>query len=239
MIRLSRRAIILVSVAAAGVAIWLPAARPAAIHDLDIERHRGRYELVANAHLEAPAEAIYAVLTDYDDNRFGRISSVYKESGFLEPASDGTPIVYTLMEGCLMFYCVSMRRVERLEVEAPYWIRTVTLPEHSDFTYSTSEWTLEPESGGTSMIYRLEMEPDFWVPPVIGPWYLKRTLAKGGVNAVNRIERLARQLNGDDPLPMDPDGELSPRSPQRAAAPNRETARGERSTLSTARSSAR
>lgn len=161
---------------------------------LDVTRRNGRYSLVAEAHLAASPESIYEVLMDYDDNAYGRISSVYKESDYLEPAADGTPIVYTRMEGCLMWYCVSMERVERLEASAPYFIRTVTLPERSDFQYSISEWKLEAEAGGTRMHYRLEMEPDFFVPPVIGPWYLKRTLSKGGVRAVNRIERLAKEL---------------------------------------------
>lgn len=183
--------------AALGAALaigWAAAAVPATIHDLDVDKRRGRYELVASAFLEATPQAIYEVLVDYEDNRFGRISGVYKESDYLEPAADGTPIVYTRMEGCLMFYCVSMKRVERLEATEPHFIRTVTLPEQSDFTHSVSEWTLEPESGGTRMIYRLEMEPDFFVPPVIGPWYLKRTLSRGGIRAVNRIERLAKEL---------------------------------------------
>ncbi|HEX6997566.1 MAG TPA: SRPBCC family protein [Gammaproteobacteria bacterium] len=174
---------------------WAPRASSATIRDLDVDKHRGRYELVANAFLAASPQSIYEVLTDYEDNAFQRISSVYKESDYLEPAQDGTPIVYTRMEGCLMFYCVSMRRVERLESREPYFIRTVTLPERSDFTHSVSEWILEPVNGGTRMTYRLEMEPDFWVPPVIGPWYLKRTLSSGGTRAVNRIERLARQID--------------------------------------------
>jgi hypothetical protein len=169
----------------------------ATIDNLEIDRKRGRYELVADANLAATAESIYAVLTDYEDNRFGRISSVYKESDYLEPAPDGTPIIYTRMEGCLMWYCMSLKRVERLETQKPYRIKSVTLPEESNFKYSTSEWVLSPDgSGGTNMTYRLEMEPDFWVPPVIGPWYLKRTLSQGGVRAVTRIERLARELDG-------------------------------------------
>jgi Polyketide cyclase / dehydrase and lipid transport len=168
----------------------------ATIRSLDVTRHHGRYALVADTFLNAPAEAIYDVLVDYD--QFNRISSVYKEFGYLEPDEDGTPIVYTRMEGCLAFFCKSMRRVERLETREPYYIRTVTLPEQSDFEYSVSEWVLEPEHDGTKVTYRLEMEPDFWVPPVVGPWYLKRTLMHGGTNAVNRIERLARSLEEGD-----------------------------------------
>jgi hypothetical protein len=169
----------------------------ATIETLDVTRDRGRYALAANAHLDATPESIYAVLTDYDDNAFGRISSVYKESRYLDPAADGTPIVYTLMEGCMLFYCMTLRRTERLETVEPRVIKSYALPEQSNFKYSTSEWLLEPDgAGGTNMVYKLEMEPDFRVPPIIGPWALKRTLSTGGVRAVMRIERLARELDG-------------------------------------------
>jgi hypothetical protein len=182
---------------ASTTALWA-----ATIDSIDVSRKKGRYSLVAGAHLDATPESIYAVLTDYDDNRFGRISSVYKESRYLEPANDGTPIVFTRMEGCLLSYCMTLNRTERLETVEPHYIKSYAIPEESDFKYSTSEWQLEPDGvGGTNMSYKLEMEPDFRVPPVIGPWYLKRTLSKGGIRAVSRIERLAREIDG---LPVGP-----------------------------------
>jgi hypothetical protein len=182
--------------AAAGLLLGFAATVSAAvIHSLEVDRDKGRYELVADTHLAAPAEAIFDVLVDYEDGAFGRISSVYKESDYLAPAEDGTPLVYTRMEGCLsFFFCKSMERVERLEVEAPHYIRTTALPEKSDFKYSRSEWELEPVDGGTQVTYRLVMEPDFWVPPVVGPWLLKKTLMRGGTRAITRIEHLALGL---------------------------------------------
>lgn len=171
-------------------------ASAATILELDVSREDGRYSLVADTYLAAPPQAIFDVLVDYE--HFSRISSVYKEHGYLEPQPDGTPTVYTLMEGCLLgnMFCKEMRRVERLETREPHFIRTTALPEQSDFELSISEWYLEPSGDGTSVVYKLEMEPDFWVPPVVGPWFLKRTLMKGGTTAVNRIERLARKEAG-------------------------------------------
>jgi Polyketide cyclase / dehydrase and lipid transport len=166
-------------------------ALPGTIRTLHITRENGRYHLVADTHLDAPPEAIFKVLIDYGDDRFGRISEIYKESDYLPPDGDGTPLVYTRVEGCLLLFCRSMRRVERLEVVEPRFIRTTTLPERSDFKYSRSEWVLEPEEGGTHVTYRLEMEPDFWLPPFVGPWFLRRTLLRGGAAAVDRIEELA------------------------------------------------
>jgi len=162
---------------------------PATVRTIDVQYDDGVYRVVSDTYIDAPREAIFEVLTDYE--RFGRISSAYTDYGFMKPDTDGVPIIYTTMEGCVWFFCVSMRRVERMELDAPSSIRTEALPEQSDFKLSVSEWTLVPEAGGTKMTYRLTMEPDFWIPPLIGPWVLKQRLERGGSGAINRIERLA------------------------------------------------
>jgi len=121
------------------------------------------------------------------------ISEIYKESSYLPPDSDGTPLVYTRVEGCLLMFCRSMRRVERLEVVTPRFIRSKVVPGRSDFKFAMSEWTLEPEAGGTKVTYTMDMEPDFWLPPFVGPWFLKRTLLRGAPVAIDRIESLAQR----------------------------------------------
>jgi hypothetical protein len=166
------------------------AASTATIESIDVDREDDRYSLHAETWLAASPASIQAVLTDYE--RFGRISSVYKEYGYLEPQPDGTPTVFTRMEGCILgIFCRSLTRVERLEVNSPTHIRTVALPEASDFKHSVSEWFIEAVDGGTRMVYTLEMVPDFWVPPLIGPPMLERSLKRGGSDAIDRIERLA------------------------------------------------
>ena len=187
--------------AAAAAALATSALGVAATVDaFDVEKRKGIYSFEANAHLAATRESIFAVLTDFDDNAYSRISRSYKESRYLEPAADGTPIVYTRMEGCAGRRCISFARTERLETDAPRWIKSTALPELSDFKHAMSEFVLEPEGDGTKMLYKLEIEPDFFVPPLIGPWYLKRTLSQGGQRAVTRIEGLARELDGRPPL---------------------------------------
>jgi len=208
-------------IAAGSVAlIAAAAASTATIDSIDVDHDDGVYSLHAETTLAASADSIRAVLTDYE--RFGRISSVYKEYGYLDPQPDGTPTVFTRMEGCLMkIFCMSMTRVERLEINQPNHIRTVTLPEQSDFKHSTSEWFIEEDESGTHMVYILEMEPDFHVPPLIGPWYLKRTLMRGGGAAVDRIERLALAADGVEP--PDADG-IAPLAAQGTAPPAAEGA---------------
>ena len=68
-------------------------------------------------------------------------------------------------------------------------------PETSDFRYSWERWQFTPEEGGTVLMrYQFEMEPGFWVPPVIGPFMIRRTLREGGIEAVDRIERIAQEV---------------------------------------------
>ena len=86
-----------------------------------------------------------------------------------------------------------MRRVERLEIVTPQFIRSRTVPERSDFKYTLSEWTFAAEGDGTRVTYLMEMEPDFWLPPFVGPWFLKSTLLQGAPAAIDQIDLLAKK----------------------------------------------
>jgi len=177
---------------------------PATLNTVEVSRDNGRYHVAADTHLDAPPSAISKVLLDFDHDRYQQISEIYKESSYLPPDSDGTPLVYTRVEGCLLVFCRSMRRVERLEVVTPGFIRSRALPERSDFKYSMAEWTIVAEGNGTRVIYRMDMEPDFWLPPFVGPWFLKRTLLQGAPDAIDQIEHLAQQVSLEETARSDP-----------------------------------
>lgn len=172
---------------------WAAFGFSATLDRVDISESGGRYQLVADSWLDAPSAAISAVLLNFDDDAYTQISEIYKESDVLEPDADGTPLVYTRVQGCVMLYCRSMSRVERLEVVTPTLIRSTVVPERSDFRYATAEWRLTPDGDGTRIHYRMAVEPDFWMPPFVGPTLLRRVLLRGGVEAVDRIEELARE----------------------------------------------
>jgi hypothetical protein len=178
---------------AAVSACYTSSTLPATLRTVDVARNEDRYSVVAETHLDATPESVYKVLLDFDGDRYQRISEIYKESSYLPPDIDGTPLVYTRVEGCLMRFCRSMSRVERLEIVTPQFIRSRTVPERSDFKYSLAEWTFSSEGSGTRLTYKMEMEPNFWLPPFVGPWFLKRTLLRGAPAAIDQIELLAQQ----------------------------------------------
>ena len=183
---------------------WTLLGSSASLDRVEVSHDDGRFHLEADSYLGARPAAISAVLLDFENDAYSQISKVYKESDYLEPDADGTPLVYTRVEGCLFVFCRSMSRVERLEVVTPGFIRSTVVPERSDFRYATSEWTLAAEGVGTRVHYRMALEPDFWLPPFIGPAFLRRILLRGGIDAVERIEELAMEQERAEQAPALP-----------------------------------
>jgi len=178
-------------------ALLLPLANGAEITDIEINRSGSRYLLVSRTHFDATPEQVFRVLLDYD--QLAEISKTIKESRYLEPEDDGQALVYTRIRVCVFFFCKTIEKIERLDFTRSSYIKTTAIPERSDVRYSRSEWELAAaDDGGTQVIFRLEFEPDFWVPPLVGPMVIKRVLVDDGASAVNRIELLAQQLPYSD-----------------------------------------
>jgi len=164
-------------------------ARGAELRDVDVDLVEGRYHLTSRTYFEVEQGALYAVLSDF--SLFEKFTSAIVESKNLEPDELGRPGFFARMEGCVLLFCKSFVREGRVVLTPMDEIVAVADPEASDFLYSREVWTLVPEGEGTIMIYDFELEPAFWVPPVIGPLYIQSALRGGAERAVNRIEALA------------------------------------------------
>lgn len=167
--------------------------RAADVVSLDVQRSGGRLQVRSEMLIDAPQALVFRALSDYE--RFAELSARYRESRFAEPAADGTPRVYTRMEGCVLFYCKSVARYARLYTRSPEMIRAEVEPELSDFDYGLENWlltTVTADAGErTRVVYTHEFDPRFWVPPLLGVWAIKRSLKKDALKAATRIERLA------------------------------------------------
>jgi len=160
------------------------------LQDVKVELEDNRYSLKSEAWFDASVDELYRVLTDYE--LFRKFTSAIVESSNIEPDEQGRPRFYTRMEGCLLFWCQSFIRNGYLVLTPKNDVVAITDPEESDFKYSHEHWKLEPDGDGTRMIYSFEMEPAFWVPPLVGPYVIKRSLKRGGADAIDRIEALAQ-----------------------------------------------
>ena len=105
---------------------------------------------------------------------------------------------------CVLIFCKALVKVERIDIQAPNIILASALPEVSDFKLFNTRWTLKPVEGGTKVLYEAELIPDFWVPPIIGPWALKRKFKHSADEIGMRIEFMHdNSLTLDQVAPLD------------------------------------
>lgn len=169
--------------------LYIAAANAAELREIFVEKVGDRYHLSSTTYFEASQSQLYKALTDFE--KYPLFSSAFVEGENREPDEKGRPGFYTKMEGCALLFCKTYIRAGYLELQAEFDIIAITDPEQSNFAYGLERWQLIPEGEGTIMIYDFEMEPGFWVPPLIGPYVIKRALKASGGNAVGRIEAVA------------------------------------------------
>ena len=160
------------------------------LRQISVERVEGRYHLSSEAWFAAAPADMYRVLTDYD--LFELFSSAFVETRNMHQDEQGRPRFFTRMQGCILLFCKTVIREGYLLLKPQVEIVAVALPEASDFRYSRERWRFKAEGQGTLLRYDFEMEPAFWVPPVIGPFIIKRTLRADGAEAIDRIEAVAQ-----------------------------------------------
>ena len=185
-----QRRIAIIGAAMAASMLWTPV-RAADIRDIDLSVADGRYTVTARTHVDAPAPAVFAVLSDFP--RYGELSSTYREVRWLqEPDAAGSGRVYSLVEGCVLFVCRRLERVEAVRLDAPGHIEAIVEPEASTVPYGVSEWQVSADEAGAAWVdFRMAIEPGFWVPPIIGPLVIRGALALRSGKAAERLERLA------------------------------------------------
>ncbi|MEM6511757.1 MAG: SRPBCC family protein [Pseudomonadota bacterium] len=170
--------------------LLVSAADAADLRSVSVVKEGPVYVMSSEVWFDASIEQVYAVMLDWDLST--EFSSVIVESRNLEPDDQGRPQYYSRTEACVLFFCMSAERSGVVEYERYDFIRSTVYPDKSDFHVSDERWTFREEDGGTVVVYDLAFHPKFFVPPVIGPWAIKRQLRKGGGDAIQRIEAIAQ-----------------------------------------------
>jgi hypothetical protein len=156
----------------------------------DMWKEGDRYYLRSESYIEAPPGLVFETLLDYEN--FYRISGGIKETRFLAPDADGRMRAYSRVESCVLFFCRSVEKVEHVTVVSEQEIVLDSIPELSDFRYNHSRWLIRPEGTGTRLGFEMDMEPDFWIPPLVGPWAIKMKLESSAMTMARRVEEMAR-----------------------------------------------
>ncbi|MDH5456177.1 MAG: hypothetical protein OEY37_08895 [Gammaproteobacteria bacterium] len=173
----------------------------AEMRSIDVVYDDGHYSLVSVAWFDAGLDETFDVFSTWDYSP--QFSGAIVEARDLEPDEDGRPGYFIINKGCVLFFCRSMTRQGFVERQHNLELRAIADPAVSDFHHFEEHWAFTEEDGGTSVRYELSMVPDFWVPPAIGPYVIKRKLRKDGGRALDRMEALAQSLAESMGPPVD------------------------------------
>ena len=171
--------------------LWAGSAHAIEVRRLEVSFQGDRYVVVLNAQLDAPSEAVGDVLKRYE--QYPTLDPRITESRVLSRDREHSVRLFTRMRGCLgTMMCRSMQRVEEVEERPNELLATAVLSE-SDVRFGLTRSQWEPHDGGTSLQYRLEIMPKFWIPPFFGRRLMISTLREGTLSLFTNVEREARE----------------------------------------------
>jgi hypothetical protein len=164
-------------------------AAPATILRTEATHDDDRYKLTFEVVLNAERDKVWSIMTDY--NRLTRVSKVIVESRILKKEDENRHRVGVTLHACVLIFCKTMKKVVDIQAWPQNDIIVIGDPALSDFSYSVERWRVVAEGAKTRLYYSAEMVPDFFIPPLIGPWLMKSFLRKEIKATAIQVEALA------------------------------------------------
>ena len=154
----------------------------------NISYKKGHYKATLEMQIDAPADNVYTLFTDF--NNLSQLSVNITDSHLL---SNNPPkyIVKVSSHNCVLFFCKDLTQTQQvLELDNGH-ISVEDIKGKSDFIYSKTLWHIREFEEETRVSFSTEMKPDFWLPPLLGPWLFKKRLIKETQAMIERLEELA------------------------------------------------
>jgi hypothetical protein len=164
------------------------AATAGEIQRAEVHHKDGVYTLDLSVVVSSRFDPVYIIVTDYE--QLHRISEVLVETALLSKADAEVKRRRLVTKTCILIFCFTAKMVEDVW-EVDNSIITKIIPEQSDYKFGKTVWRVNSVDDEHSRIQLFcELEPDFWIPPFIGPYLLKRKMMSEAKKTINRIEEL-------------------------------------------------
>jgi hypothetical protein len=179
----------------ASLALFPGTSSSADIKTIEIKKMKNVYHMHINATVDADVDSVIRIITDFEN--LPLINPYLKESKLLDTQEDERTTVNMLTEICVLFLCYNTRHVQTFHFIENGILFSRIIPEKSDFQAGWMRWEIkEIDSNKISPVTKIkldiEMVPDFFVPPVIGPYQIKRIMLKMTRAIIINLEKEAK-----------------------------------------------
>jgi len=163
----------------------------AQIDTLTITHRDDGYRIAFDGVVDAPTPQVYALLADYA--RLGKLNPVITAMSVdIAPSGRGDR-VRSVIEACIWFFCRQIVQVEDVTEPSPNTIVAHIVPGAGDFESGSCFWRVTNEGPRTRLHYEAVRVAAFWIPPLIGPWAINRSVREQFESSIVILERLANQ----------------------------------------------
>lgn len=171
------------------LALWCGAACSADVPRLSVEYENREFIVTAELVLRAPRSAVFRVLSDYPG--WVRLNRNITDSAVLPPKIGGQVRVRSSTRACLLFLCRDIVQAQAVTLHDDSELVAVTDPEADNLRQGWVRWRLSDRGSSTYVRLDARLAPDFWLPPLIGPWSVRSVLRGQVLETAVNLERLA------------------------------------------------
>ena len=158
--------------------------------ETEVFEQDGVYHIKMSAAIKAPPEYVRYVLADYD--HIYRLSTSIIESEVLPDNLDGEKQVRTRLLLCTSVFCTEAERVDIVRMLASGDLEAEIVPDLSEFKSGKARWQITPLDDHSFLVYEAVLEPDFFIPPLVGTRLVIENLRKEFTKTFKIIEKIAR-----------------------------------------------
>lgn len=157
--------------------------------EAEVFERDGVYHIKMSAMIKAPPEYVRYVLADYD--HIYRLSTSIIESEVLADNLDGEKQVRTRLLLCTSVFCTEAERVDIVRMLASGDLEAEIVPDSSEFKSGKATWRITPLDDHSFLAYEAVLEPDFFIPPLVGTRLVIENLRKEFTKTFKVIEKIA------------------------------------------------
>lgn len=175
-------------------------AHAAQVLGVQVTRDGGRFLIGMHITVDAAAPAVFRALQDY--SALMRYNPDLRSVRIQSTAVSGRVRLFTAVHTCVLVFCKTMHQEQIMTAVANAHggvLEAELLPHGGDFKAGSGRWTVGPCPATESMTcldVRIELLPAFWVPPIIGPWVIRRKMAEEARRTGAGLELVARGARG-------------------------------------------
>ena len=170
-------------------------AHAAQVLGVRVTRAGERFLIDMRIRIAAPPSAVFRALQDY--SAMPRYNPVLRAVRVEPTTVPGRVRLFTTIHTCVLIFCRTMRQEQIMTATVNAQggvLRAKLLAQGGDFRAGSGRWVVGscPAAPLVSCLrVRIELVPTFWVPPLIGPWVLRRKMEEEARRTSAGLEHMA------------------------------------------------